>query len=388
MKVFALLSLAVAALVAAEGDPAGPGVVRDIDGVLRTVEQIAAINNDADTNRKCHQTNNNYLPSLSPGKYAASSFHNCFRTSDQIFEYVDKLVAQNPTLLTKFAISKTVKGKTIYAYKLSKSNKPQSLYYESLIHAREWIAGSSLVFSLSSFLDDIANKKAGPYDLFNVIFVPIVNIDGYDISWNANRYQRKNANQVDLTRNFPSFYKNPNPPRPSDEDYPGTKPFSEPETKGIADWLKANNNGIAGWIDLHSYAGLVMYPYGDTQQPIGGGEDEKFQLLGKNIQQQMGSNYKAETSATLYPAYGCFDDYHYRTYKKPVLTVEVAGTDFVAPISTIRTRGTEVYKGFSQFAKEVVTYNGGKTKPRIGLDDAVDVVEDAKDSEDVEPIVD
>ncbi|RHY13611.1 hypothetical protein DYB32_010912 [Aphanomyces invadans] len=75
----------------------------------------------------------------------------------------------------------------------------------------------------------------------------------------------------------------------------------------------------------------------------------------------MGTNYKAETSATLYPAYGCFDDYHYRTYKKPVLTLEIAGSDFVAPASTIRTRGTEVYKGLSQFAREVITYNNGPT---------------------------
>ncbi|KAF0715977.1 hypothetical protein As57867_003078, partial [Aphanomyces stellatus] len=227
--------------------------------------------------------------------------------------------------------------------------------------AREWIAGSSLIFALSSFLDDIANNQPGPHDLFDIIFVPIVNIDGYDITWNNNRMQRKNANQVDLNRNFPSFYTNPNPPQPSAEDYPGTKPFSEPETKGIASWLKANNDQIAGWIDLHSYSGLVMYPYGDTQEPIGGGEDEKFQLLGQNIQQQMGSNYKAETSATLYPAYGCFDDYHYRKFKKPVLTIEVAGTDFIAPTSTIRERGGEIYRGFAQFAKEVVTYNGGNT---------------------------
>ncbi|CAK4498155.1 unnamed protein product, partial [Aphanomyces euteiches] len=43
----------------------------------------------------------------------------------------------------------------------------------------------------------------------------------------------------------------------------------------------------------------------------------------------------------------------------PVLTLEIAGTDFIAPASTIRTRGAEVYKGFSQFALETTTFNGG-----------------------------
>ncbi|RHY38835.1 hypothetical protein DYB30_011560 [Aphanomyces astaci] len=214
---------------------------------------------------------------------------------------------------------------------------------------------------LSSILDNIATGKPTIADQFNVIFVPIVNIDGYDITWSGNRYQRKNANQVDLNRNFLSFYKNPRPPSPSDEAYPGPFPLSELETKGIADWLKANNDGIAGWVDVHAYAGLILFPYGDTLSPIGGGEDEKFQLLGRNVQARMGPNYKAETSATLYPAYGCFDDYHYRMYKKPVLTLEIAGSDFVAPASTIRTRGTEVFNGLTQFAQEVITYNGGAT---------------------------
>ncbi|CAK4491623.1 unnamed protein product, partial [Aphanomyces euteiches] len=169
------------------------------------------------------------------GSYTKSTYHNCFRTSTQIFEYVDKLVAQNPTLLTKFAITKTVKGQTIYGYKLVKNtSNTKYVYYESLIHARDWIAGSSLVYSLSSLLDDIANDKATIADQFNLYFVP-------------RSSTLMNANQVDLNRKFPTFFTNPNPPSQSADDYPGPKPFSEPESKGIADWLKAHNSEIVGW---------------------------------------------------------------------------------------------------------------------------------------------
>ncbi|CAK4613393.1 unnamed protein product, partial [Aphanomyces euteiches] len=144
--------------------------------------------------------------------------------------YVDKLVAQNPTLLTKFAITKTVKGQTIYGYKLVKNtSNTKYVYYESLIHARDWIAGH--------------HRRS----IQLVLCPPIVNIDGYDTTWNGNRYQRKNANQVDLNRKFPTFFTNPNPPSQSADDYPGPKPFSEPESKGIADWLKAHNSEIVGW---------------------------------------------------------------------------------------------------------------------------------------------
>ncbi|RHY03039.1 hypothetical protein DYB28_007975 [Aphanomyces astaci] len=374
MKTIAILALASSAAAFAAGDvdlnDTTAGLWRGPDSKLRTNAQIQAIQDDADVNRKCHTTNGGYIPTLKAGTYTASKFHNCFRTSAQIFEYVDALVAQNPTLLTREAIASTVRGKTIYAYKLtSGASKPQSLYYQSLLHAREWIAGSSNLFTLSSILDDIANKKPTAADTFNLYFVPIANIDGYDISWNGNRYQRKNANQVDLNRNWPSFYKNPNPPSPSAEDYPGTSPFSEPETKGIGAWLKAKNSELAGWVDVHSVAGLILYPYGDTTQPIGNGQDEKFQRLGRNVAAAAGRNYKGQTSAALYPAYGCFDDYHYRTYKKPILTIEVAGSDFVAPASTIRTRGTEIFKALTQFVKEVVVFNGS---PRLrGEENAV-----------------
>ncbi|RQM10825.1 hypothetical protein B5M09_013330 [Aphanomyces astaci] len=363
MKTIAILALASSAAAFAPEDiglnNTTAGLLRGPDRKLRTKAQVQAIQDDADVNRKCHTTNGGYLQTLKAGEYSASKFYNCFRTSEQIFEYVDALVAHNPTLLKKEKISSTVGGKSIYAYKLtSGASKPRSLYYQSLAHAREWIAGSSNLFTLSSILDDIANKKPTAADKFNLYFVPIVNIDGYDISWNGNRYQRKNANEVDLNRNWPSFYENPNPPAPSAQTYPGPRPGSEPETKGIARWLHTKNSELAGWVDVHSVLGAIFYPYGDTTEPIGNGDDAKFALLGRNVAAATGGGYRWQTAGSYAPGYGALDDYLYRTYKKPVLTIEVAGSDFVAPVSTIRTRGTEIFKALTQFADEVLTFEG------------------------------
>ncbi|RHY59399.1 hypothetical protein DYB38_010434 [Aphanomyces astaci] len=108
-----------------------------------------------DRARECHTQFDGYIQTLKAGEYTASKFFKCFRTSEQIFEYVDAL----------------------------------------------WSAGSSNLYALSSMLDDIVNKKKTAAELFNLYFVPIVNIDGYDISWNSNQLQRKNANEVDLNRN-------------------------------------------------------------------------------------------------------------------------------------------------------------------------------------------
>ncbi|RQM31454.1 hypothetical protein B5M09_013874 [Aphanomyces astaci] len=359
MKTIAILALASSVAAYAAGD----ALVHGPDRKLSTDAQVQSTQDDADVNRKCHKANDGYIETLKAGEYAASKFYNCFRTSEQIFEYVDALVEQNPTLLKKENISTTVQNKTIYAYKLTSGvSKPQSLYFQSLLHAREWIAGSSNVFTLSSILDDIANKKPTAADKYNLYFVPIVNIDGYDISWkNGKRLQRKNANEVDLNRNWPTPFKNSKPVPPSSQTYPGTSPFSEPEAKGIGAWLHNKNSELAGWVDVHSAGGFILYPYGDIVEPIGNGDDAKFERLGRKVAAATGGKYTPQTSAALYPAFGAFDDYTYRTYQKPVLTVEVAGSGFVVDASTIRTRGTEIFKALSQFAVEVENFDVNNT---------------------------
>ncbi|RHY54533.1 hypothetical protein DYB30_010443 [Aphanomyces astaci] len=97
--------------------------------------------------------------------------------------------------------------------------------------------------------------------------------------------------------------------------------------------------------------GILRYRYGDTTQSIGNGEDEKFERLSN------GGAYTGQTVASFDPVFGAFDDYLYLTYQKPVLTIEVAGSDFVAPVSTIRTRGKEIFKALTQFAVEVQNFD-------------------------------
>ncbi|ETV69564.1 hypothetical protein H257_14800 [Aphanomyces astaci] len=297
-----------------------------IDGRARTLKEEAALQDDAKINRACHQENANYIPSLKAGEYSTSAFHNCFRTIDQIYEFTDALVVQNPTLLSKFVISKTFKGATIYGYKLTKGHSQ----------------------SLPTATDE--------YDLY---FVPVVNIDGYKVSWEEHyRAQRKSYNLVDLNRNWPTSFEHPNPPAISAADYPGPSTFSEPETEGINEWLLSKRSEIQGFIDIHSYGGYILYPYGDTKEPIGGGFDEKFEVLGRGLQSAMGAYTPGPVAKTFYFAYGVFSDYAFREFKKPSVTFEVVGNDFAAEASTIPTRGLEVYKGINQFAKETTIFNG------------------------------
>ncbi|RHY35555.1 hypothetical protein DYB30_009716 [Aphanomyces astaci] len=356
MKTIAILALASTAVTFAAGD----ALVQDPDRKLRTNAQVQAFRDNKA--RECHKRFDGYIQTLKAGNYTDSEFFKCFRTSEQIFEYVNKLVEQNPNLLTKEEISATVRGKTIYAYKLIGGfRKTKSLYFQSLLHAREWTAGSSNLYALSSMLDAIANEKPTAADSYNLYFVPIVNIDGYDISWTqGKRLQRKNANEVDLNRNWPARFKHSNNISSSSQAYPGTSPLSEPETKGIHKWLESKSSELAGCVDVHSYGGVVLYPNGDTTEPIGNGDDEKFKVLSDKVAAAASrTNYKAQTAGSFGVAIGAFDDYIYRMYKKPVLTIEMAGKDFIASEWTIPHRGQETFRALTQFAHEVLPSEGG-----------------------------
>ncbi|RHY94967.1 hypothetical protein DYB35_014091, partial [Aphanomyces astaci] len=171
---FSLLS--AIALFAAVATAQTNNAIAVIDDRVRSLNEVSEPEGDDDihANLACQEQNADYIPSLKAGQYSTSAFHNCFRTFKQIYEFTDALAAQNPTLLSKFAISKTYSNYTIYGYKLSKGHS-QSLYFQSQQHAREWAAVSSVVFSLASILDDIANNKPTAADEYDLYFVPIVN---------------------------------------------------------------------------------------------------------------------------------------------------------------------------------------------------------------------
>ncbi|KAF0720301.1 Aste57867_420 [Aphanomyces stellatus] len=350
MKLFTVLALVASAALAS--------LTQLPDGRIRTPDELLAIQDDADTNRKCHQANGNYIPSLKPGQYTASKFHNCFRTDAQIYEYLDAIAAQSPSLVSKFQLTTTFKGLPVYGYKITKDGgaTKKALYFQAMQHAREWVAGSSTLYALSSFLDDLASGNPTPFDNYNLYFVPVVNRDGYQKTWSGKRYQRKNANEVDLNRNWPNTNPNPRPESPGSETYPGPYKLSEKESQGIDAWLSSKSDEIDGAIDVHTYAGLILYAYGDTDEPSP--HEAQFDTLGQAMKAVMGK-YVQEPAWKLYFAYGVFPDYYYRKFTKPAITIEMVGNDFVAPASTIRARGDELKKGFVEFANQVPLFLGG-----------------------------
>lgn len=175
------------------------------------------------------------------------------------------------------------------------------VYFNGGIHARERGSSDNLLYFLGDLL--YANKTGtgltyGSKSFTNadvkkalsvgIVFLPLSNPDGVAYDQQSNSCWRKNRNPasstgsaasigVDLNRNFDflwdftklfssSVSSSVASTSPSSETYHGTSAFSEPETKNIK-WVMDSFTGVHWFLDIHSYAGDVLYSWGsDTDQ--------------------------------------------------------------------------------------------------------------------------
>lgn len=147
--------------------------------------------------------------------------------------------------------------------------------------------------------DFIAHLESHPEllkDRFAVI-VPIVNPDGLA------RGSRKNANQVDLNRNFPTG--NWNSEGKGTDYWGGNAPASEPETKFVVDILERYQP--ARIISIHAPYHCVNYD---------GPAEELAELLSKE------NGYEVKPSIG-YPTPGSFGTYAGIEKKIPTITLEL-----------------------------------------------------------------
>ncbi|KAF0692088.1 Aste57867_16779 [Aphanomyces stellatus] len=345
------------------------------------VSVVRGQNTDVTTALACQNRSKPYLATLHVGEFAASSYFDCFRPQEQMFEYLDAMMGLAPNKsMTKFNMSTTFQGRPVPAYKISIGSKKSSILVLSLHHAREWISGAATVYTIATLLDSIANNMTQMM-LYDWVFVPIVNLDGYIVTWTTQeRLRRKNMNPtggdipydptgglsqsgVDLNRNYgPLAYFNLEPSTKANLTYPGETPFSEPETSGIHKWLQTHPE-VIGSMDIHSYAGAILLPFGDARASPAAPFAAKFDALGSAMQaaivRDLGVRYDYGPSTMLYMAYGTFTDYFFRHYGKPTVTMEVKGTSFVVPASSITNSGDHVVAGCRAFAQNIAPFVAG-----------------------------
>ena len=80
---------------------------------------------------------------------------------------------------------------------------------------------------------------------------------------NRSHPERGQCAGVDLNRNF--SYKwggRGSSSKTCSEEYRGTRPFSEPETAALRNFLTARRNSVVMYLTFHSYGQMILYPWG------------------------------------------------------------------------------------------------------------------------------
>jgi len=192
-----------------------------------------------------------------------------YKTYQQTCDYLEEAVKRYPDIITVQSIGKSWENRDIVlatiSFNVEKADLKPALLYTGTIHAREWI-GNELGLAFIDYLLTQYNVNPRVIDILtkNTLYiVPCLNPDGFEYSRKHFSFWRKNRRDngdgtfgVDLNRNFSVGYgKSINT---ASNVYSGPKPFSEPETLAIKNFVD-NKDNITIALDYHSQ-GNVFFP--------------------------------------------------------------------------------------------------------------------------------
>jgi extracellular matrix protein 14 len=207
-----------------------------------------------------------------------------------LYPWMRLLASLFPTHASLITIGTTFEGRDIHGLRLGTQadytngddhSKRQTLLIVGGSHAREWISVSTVAYIAYSLVTRYGHPQFRDVtkllDHFDLVFIPVLNPDGYEFTWTNDRLWRKNRQDndlewcrgIDLDRAFEfgwdGYDKVHNPCR---DDYGGSGPLEAVEARALTNWARneADNNNVTfvSYLDFHSYSQEVLYPYSYT----------------------------------------------------------------------------------------------------------------------------
>ena len=160
---------------------------------------------------------------------------------EKVVREIEKLKNLYPGQVVVAQIGKSVNRKPLMALKAGHGKKAIALI--GAVHAGE--SGPELILPL---LQKLLQNHAELLNKVSIIAIPSVNCDRRDkLAYGNPWYLRRNANDVDLNRNFPANWVNVDQTYgyetsdPDAQTYRGPYAGSEPETVAVMEFIKSNN---------------------------------------------------------------------------------------------------------------------------------------------------
>ncbi|XP_026522677.1 carboxypeptidase B-like [Notechis scutatus] len=147
---------------------------------------------------------------------------------------------------------------------------------------------------------------------------------------------------------------------PCESVYCGSSAESEPETKAVTTFIRAHLASIKGYITIHAYSQMLLFPYGYTEEevPI----HDKLNKLAKEAVGALHSLHQTEyiygaIATTIYPCSGVSTDWAYDEGIKYSFSFELRDRGqygFLLPESQIKPTCMETMLAIKVLAKYIV----------------------------------
>ncbi len=244
-----------------------------------------------------------------------------------------------PDLCRLSRVGRSVQDRYILGMKVSDNPEVSEddelqILYLGCHHARELIAPEVPYHFMRHLLEEYGSDPVVDtiVEGRETFFIPMMNPDGHVMVEGGDWLQRKNANEVDLNRNWGyqwGYDDIGSSPNRRDETYRGPYPFSEPENRAVRDFCQGLR--LSGCFSYHSYGDLYVYPWGyiDANTP----HHHIFKRVGEDLGTTNGYLPGNPLSGVIYNTNGDSDDWMYGDTSKPRMisfTVEV-GDEFWPP---------------------------------------------------------
>ena len=145
-----------------------------------------------------------------------------------------------PATVGSVLVGRSVRGRPIVAHRVGDACAARKALVVGVIHGDE-AAGLGVTRALRS--------TGGPPGV-DLWVIDSINPDGW------RRGARRNAHGVDLNRNFPTAWRSGQPP--GSGYYPGPRPLSEPESRGVQRFVLRLRPAVSIW--YHQPWGAVLVP--------------------------------------------------------------------------------------------------------------------------------
>jgi hypothetical protein len=308
-----------------------------------------------------------------------------YRDYPIIQEELKQLIADHPDKVRPVVIGKTFQGRDIQGVEIANdvnADDGRPVYFlMGVHHAREWAAAEAPM----EYAHVLAEQGGSDPRVANLlktertVIVPVVNVDGYITSRNAEpvdpfllardtlgddptgqglpfslvasilppggvfTYRRKNCDGafpspsvpcelqygVDNNRNYGNLWGGPGgSPDPTSQSYHGPAPRSEPETQAV--WNYTRTHQVSMLMTMHNVAALVLRPPGLRQSGFAP-DEARMKQIGDAMADA--TKYESQYSFQLYDTAGTTEDDTYAATGGYGYTVEIGPKDgeFHAP---------------------------------------------------------